>query len=417
MSRPSLPHLLAQNPIVVTGTGVISAAGDSVPALWHAVAAGRVPAVHRPFPQHDHVRNFPVCPALTLDPTQPAMHLVRRMDRCAQLAWHAARNAYAAAALESIADPHRIGLMLGTSRGPLDKLREGFARLDDRRYPPSLSADCSLASLSGVLAQGLKARGPTATISATCASGAFAIALAAEQILLGKADVMLAGGAEAPLNLLMLTQLDAAGVLGTHDDPARACRPFDITRNGLCLGEGSAFLVLESADHAAQRRAPVAAQLSGWALGVDASGRAGLDPTGAGLAQILRDALRTANLQPDDIDAVNAHGTGTQLNDLTEARALTAALGTRAATVPCTSTKPVTGHCLGATAALEAVICIESLTHRLIPPTANCSHLDPQCPLHVPTSPLEAPRLRHLLSPSLGFWGYQSALIFSTPSP
>jgi 3-oxoacyl-(acyl-carrier-protein) synthase len=416
MSRSTLSHLLAQNPVVITGIGAVSAAGASVPALWHAVAAGQIPAVSRTFAQRGRVQPFAVCPAPPLDLARPAMHPVRRMDRSAQLAWHAAAEAWASAGLHAPADNPRLGLMLGTSRGPLGKLHEGLARLDDRRYPPSLSAHCTIASLSGVLAHGFKARGPSATIAATCASGAFAIALAAEQILLGKADVMLAGGAEAPLSPTMLAQFDAAGILGSHADPAQTCRPFDVTRNGLCLGEGSGFLVLESAHNALRRGVPILAHLTGWALGVDGSGRAGLDPTGAALAAILRDALDVAQLQPNDIDAVNTHGTGTQLNDLAEARALCTCLGPRASAIPCTSTKPVTGHCLGATAALEAIVCIESLRHRMIPPTVNCRQLDPQCPIHVPTALTPVQNLRHIVSSSLGFWGYEAALIFSRPS-
>ena len=414
MSSATFARLLAERPVVVTGTGAVSAAGDSVEALWHAVEAGKATAVGREFEMVGRVRTFSVCPASELDLAQPEMQRIRRMDRCAQLAWHAAREAWLSAGLGSGPENRRVGLMLGTSRGSLGKLRDGFARLGDPRYPPSLSADCTIASLSGVLAHGFKAKGPTATVSATCASGAFAIALAAEQIVLGKADMMLAGGAEAPLTPSMLAQLEAAGVLGSHQDPARTCRPFDVTRDGLCLGEGSGFLMLESAESATRRGAIVLGRLLGWAIGIDHSGRAGLDMTGAGLVEIMRDSLEVAGLETGAIDAVNTHGTGTQLNDLAEARALRALLGHRASEVLCTSTKPVTGHCLGATPALEAILCIESLRHQIVPPTANCLEPDPQCPIRVQTSPVGVRDLRHVLSNSLGFWGYQAALIFSS---
>jgi 3-oxoacyl-(acyl-carrier-protein) synthase len=414
--RSTLTRLLAENPVVVTGTGAVSAAGESAPALWRAAAAGRVSAVRREFAQRNRIQGFAVCPAPALDLARPYMHAVRRMDRCVQMAWHAAWEARGSAGLEMGPKDRRIGLMLGTSRGPLGKLQEGFARLADPRYPPSLAAHCTIASLSGVLAQGLKARGPTATVSAACASGAFAIALAAEQIVLGNADVMFAGGADAPLSPAMLAQLDAAGVIGSHDDPARTCRPFDVTRNGLCLGEGSGFLVLESAESARRRGAVALARLSGWAVGVEGSGRTGLDPTGTGLVELLSDTLGVAGLDADSIDAVNTHGTGTQLGDLVEARGLATWLGRKAAAVPCTSTKPVTGHCLGATPALEAIVCVEMLRHRIVPPTANCRTLDPQCPIWVPNAAVPAKELRHVLSSSLGFWGYQAALVFSSPS-
>jgi 3-oxoacyl-[acyl-carrier-protein] synthase II len=412
MKATIIARLLVETPIVVTGVGAVSAAGESVSALWRAVVSGKATAVNRRFEVAERLQEFAVCAAPGLDSERPELHAVRRMDRCAQLAWCAAREAWAAAGLAE-GRGRRVGLMLGTSRGPLAKLEEGFTRLVEPRYPPSLSADCTIGSLSGVLAQGLRIGGPTATISATCASGAFAIGLAAEQILLGKADVMLAGGAEAPLTSVTLAQLKAAGVLGSHDDPARTCRPFDATRNGLCLGEGSGFLVLESAESARRRGAVVLAHLSGWGGGVDDSGRAGVGRTGAHLASMATEALEAAGLDSGGIDAVSTHGTGTRLNDAAESNGLRALLGQRVIEVPCTSTKPVTGHCLGATPALEAVICVESLRHGMIPPTANCLEQDPQCPIRIPKAPVRMEKMRRVLSISLGFWGYHAVLLFS----
>jgi 3-oxoacyl-[acyl-carrier-protein] synthase II len=417
MSTPKLARLIEETPVVVTGVGAVSAAGESVAALWRAVLAGEVSAVRREFEFGGRRQAFAVCPAPELPLDRPEMRLVRRMDRCAQLGWWAAREAWLSAGLESFPESRRAGVMLGTSRGALGKMKEGFDRLDGPRYRPSLSADGTIASLSGVLAQALKLTGPSATISATCASGAVAIALAAEQIVLGKADLMLAGGTEAPLTAVTLAQLLAMRVLGSHDDPARTCRPFDVTRNGLCLGEGSGFLALESAESARRRGATVLARLSGWATGIDDSGRAGMDQTGAFLAKIATEALAVAGLDPGRIDAVNAHGTGTRLNDSAEAQGLRTLFGDRTMAVPCSSTKPVTGHCLGATGAIEAVIGVESLRHQWVPPTANCRELDPECPLHVLRAKAQPARLRHLLSTSLGFWGYHAALIVSEATP
>ncbi len=417
MSTRKLARLIEETPVVVTGIGAVSAAGESVDALWRAVLAGEVSTVRREFEFGGRKQAFAVCPAPEPPLDRPEMRVVRRMDRCAQLGWWAARQAWLSAGLESLPEARRAGVILGTSRGALGKLKEGFTRLDGPRYPPSLSSDCTIASLSGVLAQALKLRGPSATVAATCASGAFAIALAAEQIVLGKTDVMLAGGAEAPLTAVTLAQLLALGVLGSHDDPARTCRPFDVTRNGLCLGEGSGFLVLESAESARRRGATVLARLSGWATGIDNSGRAGVDQTGAFLVEIATEALEVAGLDPGQIDAVNAHGNGTRLNDSAEARGLSALLGDRVSSVPCVSTKPVTGHCLGATGALEAVICVESLRHQLVPPTANCLELDPECRLQVQRGMARSMPLRHILSHSLGFWGYHAALVFSEATP
>jgi len=413
MSISTLARLLTETPIVVTGVGAVSAAGESVPALWRAVETGRVPAVWREFKLGGRQQVFAVCPAPDLDHGGRGFAAFRRFDRCAQMAWTAAQEAWTAAGMERFREQQRVGLMLGTSRGALAKFKEGFDRVSEKRYPPSLSADCSVASVSGVLVQGLNLPGPAATISATCASGAFAIALAAEQIVLGKADVMLAGAADAPLVASTVAQLQAAGVMGSHEDPARSCRPFDATRNGLCLGEGSGFLVLESAASAARRGAALLARLSGWGMSVDHSGRAGVSATGRGLVEVGKLALEGAGLSVDDIDAVNTHGTGTPLNDLAESRGLCSLFGSRIASVPCTSTKPVTGHCLGASPALEALICIEGLRQGIVPPTANCRDQDPDCRIVVQTGTAQRAPLRHVMSNSLGFWGYHASLIFS----
>jgi 3-oxoacyl-[acyl-carrier-protein] synthase II len=343
----------------------------------------------------------------------PELHPVRRLDRCVQLAWIAARQAWQQAGLENVASRAEIGLMIGSSRGPITRFERAFKRLETRRYPPSLSAVCTFGSLSGALAQALRLGGPTATVSATCASAAYAIAFGAEQILLGKAGIMLVGGTETPLHAVALAQLHSAGVLGTHKNPQMACRPFDVTRNGLALGEGSAFVVLESAQSAARRGAQVLAQLSGWSTTVDHSGRSGVREDGAGMVEAASQALKLARLKPPQIDHVNLHGTGTRLNDLAEARAVRQVFGKHAESLPCISSKPITGHCLGATPALEAVLCIEALRRQAVPPTANCHHLDPECGLDLVNGAARTARLDHVMSNSLGFWGYHASLIFS----
>ena len=413
MGEATLARRLRDTPVVVTGVGAVSAAGESLASHWEAVVGANVRACWRDFEWGGSRHRVAVCPAPRFDGAERGLRNFSRLDRCTQLAWVAARAAWRTAGLESWSDRSRIGLMFGTSRGVVGKLREGFDRLADKRYPPSLSADCSMASVCGVLAQGLGLAGPAATISNTCASGAFAIAMAAEQIVLGTADVMLVGAADTPLVPLTVAQLHAAGVLGSHAEPARTCRPFDATRNGLCLGEGSGFLVLESLAGAVRRGAGVLARLSGWGLSVEHSGRAGVSATGSGLVEVGRRALDVAGLSADDIDAVNAHGTGTVLNDRAEAQGLGALFGDRVAEVLCTSTKPVTGHCLGATPALEAVVCVEGLRRGAVPPTANCLEVDPGCRITVQRGGARLGAIRHMMSNSLGFWGYHASLIFS----
>lgn len=413
MTDDRLSNLLRHCPIMVTGSGCVSVAGNSTARLWDAALTGKSLAAWREFKIAGELQRFAVSTAPEIDASDPTLHPVRRMDRCVQLARLAAGQAWLQSGLASTPTTKNIGLMVGSSRGPLERLEQGFQRIETPRYPPSLSADCTFGSLSGALAQALNVSGPTATVSATCASGAYAIAFAAEQILLGKADIMLVGGTEAPLHAAALAQLQAAGVLGSHENPQMTCRPFDVTRDGLALGEGSAFLVLESAHSAASRGAKALARLSGWSTNIDHSGRAGVTHDGDGIVEAANLALKLAGLNPAQIDHINLHGTGTQLNDVAEARAINRVFGAHAPTLPCTSSKPVTGHCLGATPALEAVLCVEALGRQVIPPTANCHEIDPECAIEVVNGSARAVRLNHVMSNSLGFWGYHASLIFS----
>jgi 3-oxoacyl-(acyl-carrier-protein) synthase len=225
---------------------------------------------------------------------------------------------------------------------------------------------------------------------------------------------MLVGGAEAPLHPAVLTQLQATGVLGFHEQAERTCCPFDVKRNGMMLAEGSGFLVLESEAAAVRRGVQPLARLAGWATSLDDSGRTGVDENGAGLLRVMRQALETAGLAGEQLDYINAHGTGTVLNDQAEARAVNQLLGPHTAAIACTSTKPVTGHCLGATPALEAIVCIQALRHQMIPPTATCYRQDSLCPIHAQPLVARPAKITTVMSNSLGFWGFHASLIFSS---
>ncbi|MFO1477304.1 MAG: beta-ketoacyl-[acyl-carrier-protein] synthase family protein [Verrucomicrobiota bacterium] len=413
MSLPPLIRLLQENPIAVTGLGCYSAAGDSVPDLWENAAAGRSAAAWRNFDGLDGNARFAVASAPDIALSRAKLRPVQRADRAVQMAWMAAGQAWQQAGLSNAYPPERVGVAIGSSRGPIGKVCDSLGFLAGKKYPPSFGPDSTFACLSGALAQSLNLKGPGATFSATCASAAFAIGYAAEQILLGKADAMLVGGSEAPLHPVVLAQLQAAGVLGFHEDATLACRPFDQARNGIVLGEGSGFLVLESMAGISKRGVEPLARLAGWATGLDKCGRTGVDETGSGLLRLMREALQVAEMSAGQVDYINAHGTGTLLNDQAEARAVHELLGERAAEVPCSSTKPVTGHCLGATPALEAILCVEALRHQIIPPTATCREQDPLCPIHVQPLVSRPANISTILSNSLGFWGYHAVLVFS----
>jgi 3-oxoacyl-(acyl-carrier-protein) synthase len=412
MNSPALAHLLRDNPIVVTGMGCVSAAGNSVGALWQAALAGRSLAAWREFPAaHGDPLCFAVCSVPDIDVSSSQFSPARKADRCAQLAMLAANQAWEEAGLSGAYPPERIGVMVGSSRGPLGKIQESFECLGHGALPPTLSAQSSMGSLSGVLAQQLDLKGPGAVISATCASAAFAIAFAAEQILLGKTDAMLVGGAEAPLCPAILAQLKSSGVLGSHAEATQTCRPFDVTRNGIVLGEGSAFLIIESAHLAARRRVKPLANLTGWSMNVDSLGRTGVQEDGSSIMQAMEQALDIAQLSASQIGYVNAHGSGTVMSDLAEAKALGRIADNGG--IPCSSTKPMTGHCLGATPALEAVLCVNALRHQKLPPRINCAEPDPRCPIRLTGAESQSASLKSAMSNSLGFWGYHASLIFS----
>jgi len=358
------------------------------------------------------------------------------MDRSAQLAHAAAQEAWSAARLDvQPVAPERISIFVGTSRGAVGKLAEAcagglqppsvardssepnrpaHAQLGDWKSParPSDAAYCSLANVSGMLSLAFPAHGPALTVSATCASGAAAIALAAEQIVLGHVDTALAGGVEAPLNPLVIAQLHATGILGHDTDPQLTCKPFDAARNGIVLGEGAGFLVLESLASAQRRGAPVLARLAGWALAAEGGERVGMDQTGASLSHVITEALAVARVAPAQLGYINAHGTGTVLNDMAEANALHLALGEASSNVPCSSTKAVTGHCLGASAALEAIITIHAIQSGCLPGTVNCRNLDPEVKLNLLRANTGPTAIESALSVSAGFWGNQAALVF-----
>lgn len=400
-------RFLTDNPLVLTGMGAIGAAGRSVAELWNHAVGADSQATLQDFSWGSNSWQSAVNPVIGLPELLAIYPRSNKLDRTIQLALVAAGQALQQSGVgRKEANRHRVGLIVGSSRGPRTKWTEALER---RTVFPTDAASSTIASITGSLAQSFDLTGPCFTVSATCASGAVAIALAAQQILLGAADIMLVGGTDAPLHPMMVAQLKAAGVLGAHPDPSRTCRPFDLTRNGLCLGEGAGFLVLESAASAADRGVPSLARLSGWSTAAENAGRAAVSPDGQTLVRTMRQAIETAGLNPSDISYINAHGTGTVMNDQAEARAVLTTFGS--APPPCSSTKPITGHCLGATPVLEAILCVEALRHQIIPPTANCDH--PAFPLDVvPLRARPAP-LAHILSNSLGFWGTHASLVFS----
>lgn len=388
--------------VVVTSLGVWSGAGISPETLFASTLAGTGLATMETVGD----QATPLCRAPD-PPVDPAFPQARRLDRAVQLALSAAAPAFQSARLDEL-DPQRVAVVVGNSRGPAGKLLEPPVA----RVRPSQAAHTAVASLSGALSLAFHVRGPSLTVSATCASAAHAIGLGAILLQSGLVDAVLAGGAEAPLVPGLLAQFTAAGIVGRHPDVSRTCRPFDVYRNGTVPGEGAAFLVLESAAGARARGRSAIARLAGFALGSESHNRVAARADGRGLIQVVEQAMSMAGVRPADLGYLNAHGTGTVVNDRAEGAAYRAALGREVGRIPVSSTKAVTGHAFGAAAALEAVITVLALRHQLAPPTAGCEIPDQVLGLDLI---LETPRplnTRYAMSNSLGFWGNTACLIF-----
>jgi 3-oxoacyl-(acyl-carrier-protein) synthase len=311
-------------------------------------------------------------------------------------------------------DRARAGVFVGTGMGGAQTTDEGYHTLyaegSDRVKPFSVLLAMANAPAAWI-ALDYQLTGPSLTFSTACSSSAVAIGEAARRIAAGEADVMVAGGAEAPLNFGTLKAWDALRTLATEDaeDPARSCKPFAKDRSGLVLGEGAAMLVLEDWERALARGARIRAELAGYGLCTDAGHIT--RPSVEGQAAAMRLALAGAHMDAGEVGYINAHGTGTQANDAVETAAIKAVFGERAYRIPVSSTKSMHGHLLGAAGALELAACVLALEAGRIPPTINLRVPDPECDLdYVSDGAREAPDLAAILSSSFAFGGTNAVL-------
>jgi len=409
--------------VVVTGLGVASAAGCDVAAFWQRVRTG-ASAVRRTVATPERMPAAPYEAAVDdgeLDAATQALG-VRSPDRVVRLASLACRQAWRDAGLPSPAPSElgtRAGVILGSGIGGIQFQEEQIWRVlrahEDRVHPHTIPRVSPTAMVTEV-AQALALRGPGFVISSACASSAHALGQALRTIQCGDADVMVAGGSEAPLTPFSMTAFSLLGVLAkAAGAPGAACKPFDERRDGFVLGEGAGALVLEAADHAKARGARVRAHLRGYGQSLGGYHPVHARPDGEDAAAAMRGALRDADVPPGQVGYVNAHGTGTQKNDVAEARAMRLVFGEEVRRVPVSSIKPITGHTLGAAGILEALACVQSLESGLLPPNANLSSPDPACGLSVITDPrvFEDKGGRRLaLSNSFGFGNVNVSLLF-----
>ena len=404
--------------VVITGLGTVNPLGNSVQESWQRLVAGESGAAE--ITQFDHA-NYNVHFACELKDFDPTVWVdrkaARRMDRFAQMILAAARQAEADSGVDVSRAPERVGASIATGIGGLRSYQDCYDVLIHRG--PDRVSPFSIPSIipnmgAGWVSIELGTKGPLMSECTACAASNMAIGDAADSIRFGRADVMFAGGTEAPITEVGIAGFDAMRALSRRNDaPAKASRPFDGARDGLVMGEAGAVLVLEELEHARARGASIYAELVGYGVSSDASHMTEPDPTGENPARAMRMALEDAGADPSEVGYINAHATSTPLGDASETRVIRRALGDdNAARTPVSSTKGATGHCFGAAGAVEAVFTTLAVHERVLPPTINYEVEDPECDLdYIPNESRAAPDLTVAISNSFGFGGHNASIV------
>ncbi|HOG46392.1 MAG TPA: beta-ketoacyl-ACP synthase II [Anaerolineae bacterium] len=403
--------------VVISGMGMISPLGLSVEETWQGLLAGR--SAVAPIVEFS-TEGFPTRMAAQVRGFDALNYLghkdARRAGRFTQFAAVAISEAIIQSKLDMDSeDRTRVGLQIGSAIGGLavieDQtmvLREKGVRRINPVFVPTVivsAAPCQLAVLWHI-------QGPTHAPAAACATGIVALGEAMRNIKWGDADVVLAGGTEATITPLALAAFSRLGALSTrNDDPAHACRPFDVARDGTVIGEGAAVVVQETAEHAQRRGARILAEVLGYGFTEDGFHMTAPEPNGEGAARAMRLALREAGIAADEVDLIVPHGTGTPLNDVAETRAIHTVFGEHARRLLISSNKGSIGHTLGAAGAVSSVVGIKAILEGVVPPTANLENPDPACDLdYVPHQPRPA-RVNTVLVNAIGFGGQNASLI------
>jgi 3-oxoacyl-[acyl-carrier-protein] synthase II len=405
--------------VVVTGLGIICPVGNSPDEAWRNAANGVSGAQH--IPQFEEL-GLKVTFGAPVKNYDPAEHLnrrdLRRTDPLTQVAHYASKQALEDSGLA--VNEHNawdVGVIVGTGIGGFETLFNGIEKFMQEGHStvsPLLLPMMLPDSPAGKIAIDFGLRGPNMSISTACATGNNSIGEAYEIIRRGTAIAMLAGSSEAALLSLTIASLSNMGAISRrNDDPQGASRPFAADRDGFVVGEGAAMLVLEELEHAKARGARIYCELTGYGSTCDAYHITAPMEHGEGAQEAMRRAMHNAGLAPQDISYINAHGTSTPLNDVSETRAIKAVFGDYAYQVPISSTKSVTGHLMGAAGSVEAVFSIMALTEQFIPPTINLHVPDPECDLDYTPNMGRAAPIQHVMSNSFGFGGHNAVLIFS----
>jgi 3-oxoacyl-[acyl-carrier-protein] synthase II len=413
MNRTRLP----ERRVVVTGIGLVSPLGTGTAKTWEALLRGESGIA--PLTRFDvsryatrfggEVKDFD--PLAFIDRKES-----RKMDLFIRFGLVAAELAVVNAAMDAgDLRSERAGVYVGSGIGGLGSIEENHKVLLEKgpdRVSPFFLIQTIINEASGQISIRFGAKGPNCANATACSTGTHAIGDSFRMIARGEADIMIAGGAEAPLTPLSLAGFNAIKAISErNDEPARASRPFDARRDGFVMGEGAGVLILEELGRALARDARIYAEIVGYGMSGDAYHVAAPDPTGDGAARVMRRAIEDAGILPEDVQYINAHGTSTPLNDKTETAAIKRIFGDQARRLAVNATKSMTGHLLGAAGGLEAGISALALFHQVMPPTINYEFPDPECDLdYVPNASRKA-EIVHALSNSFGFGGTNGSLV------
>jgi 3-oxoacyl-[acyl-carrier-protein] synthase II len=408
--------------VVVTGMGVISPIGNDINTVWQNLMAGKSGISRNVLIPEEKLTTctfagqcLDFLPENFMDKKES-----RRMDRFTQFGVAAAQLAMDDSKLDLEAiDHNRMGVIVGSASGGIGTIEENLVTCTAKGYSkcspflvPMMIGDMA----SGRISIRYQAKGPNRSVVTACATGADSIGDAYGVIGYGKADIMIAGGAEAPITPLSVAGFASCRALSTRNDsPTTASRPFDTGRDGFVIAEGSGVIILEALEHALARGARIYGEMIGYGASSDAYDVVSPCEDGDGARRAMLAALEDANITPEAVDYINAHGTSTPLGDVAETTAIQAVFGSHAHGLHVSSTKSMHGHMLGAAGAMEAIISLLAINHKTAPPTMNLQNLDPACPQHinyVPNQPKVLDKLDVVMSNSFGFGGHNASLIF-----
>ncbi|MBV9688866.1 MAG: beta-ketoacyl-ACP synthase II [Ktedonobacteraceae bacterium] len=403
--------------VVVTGLGLITSLGNDLASCWDALCQGKSGVKEiTGYDTSQHRIHF----AAQIKDFDPARYMdrkeIRRTDPYEQLAIATAKDALAQAQLQISKDfADDVGVYIGSGIGGIITLHEQFKVLFERgpdRISPFFINMMIVDGAPGIVSIMTGAKGPNWAAVSACATSGNTVGEAWETIRRGDAKVMIAGGTDKAVTPISMAAFDNMHALSRrNDDPQGASRPFDLTRDGFVMGEGAGMLILEDLEFAKERGAPILAELVGYGCTNDAYHVTDPSPGGEGLVRAIRRALQKADLRPDQVDYINAHGTSTLPNDRTETQAIKTCFGEHAYRLAISSTKSMIGHTLGAAGAVEAVICTQALLAGVIPPTINLHHPDPNCDLDYVPNESRYASLNVVMSNSMGFGGHNTCLV------